>query len=102
MKEVGIKAQKKVVARVRAVRRIKKYGEQNFSVKDIAPELMEIYKEAHNLLTELVLKNNVTQGEKNLQSDRDLNLEPLVYRASALPNELSSCLTHCNNITVLV
>ena len=36
----------------------------------------------------------MSQGEKNVQSDQGLNPVPLVYRANALPTELSGCLTH--------
>ena len=36
----------------------------------------------------------MSQGEKNVQSDRGSNPGPLAYRVSALPIELSGCLTH--------
>ena len=37
---------------------------------------------------------HMSQGEKNVQSDRDSNPGHIAYRASALPTELSGCLTH--------
>jgi uncharacterized protein YlbG (UPF0298 family) len=52
LKEVAEKGQKKVMARVQAVRKIRKYGDHNFNTKNIAYELLELYIEAHNLLTE--------------------------------------------------
>ena len=36
----------------------------------------------------------LSQGQENVQSDRGSNLGLLAYRLSALPNELSGCLTH--------
>ena len=36
----------------------------------------------------------ISQGEKNVQTDRALNPRPFVYRANALQSDPSGCLTH--------
>lgn len=58
LKEVAEKGQKKVMARVQAVRKIRKYGDHNFNTKNIAYELLELYIEAHNLLTDYKKNKN--------------------------------------------
>lgn len=58
VKDVSEKIKKKALARVQAIRRIRKNGEPNFDRKEIAGDLQEIYIEAHKALTDLKKNKN--------------------------------------------
>ncbi|XP_045207551.2 probable 39S ribosomal protein L45, mitochondrial [Mercenaria mercenaria] len=58
VKDLGKKMLKKAQARAQAIRTIRKYGEENFNAKDVAPELLEIYIEAHDLLMDVKKNEN--------------------------------------------
>ncbi|KAL4229086.1 39S ribosomal protein L45 [Mactra antiquata] len=64
MKDEAERLTKKAAARIQAVRKIKKY-EDNFSVKAVIPELLQVYIDSHNLITdfqknELLLRDLIT------------------------------------------